>query len=181
MRASLRFSLLGATLTEQMSISNTAACAGYGHTDVKGVGNVISPIMVGKCLSLQVQQHASPLQDYTTFKRALCSAFNYSMACETPAFFMKMNETGDSYLFESPTRNAAALCWQTLCPAIYGPNLNYRLYTKMENAELSERAASQNDGRQWWNKQQMKKSGFHLWIESVSRSRWFSNSKWAWF
>lgn len=147
MRASLRFSLLGATLTEQMSNSNTAACAGYGHTDVKGVGNVISPIMVGKCLSLQVQEHASPLQDYTTLKRALCSAFNYSMACETPAFFMKMNETGDSYLFESPTRNAAALCWQMLCPAIYGPNLNHRLYTKMENAELSERAASQNGGR----------------------------------
>lgn len=105
MRASLRFSLLGAALTEQMSVSNTAACAGYGHADVKGVGNVLSPVMVGKWLSLQVQEHACLLQD------ALCSVFNYSLACETPAFFMEMNETGDSYLFESPTRNAAVLCW----------------------------------------------------------------------
>lgn len=125
MRASLRFSLLGATLTEQMSVSNTAACAGYGHTDEKGVGNVISPIMVGKCLNLQVEEHACPLQDDSTFKRALLSAFNYSIACETPAFFMEMNETGDSYLFKSLTRNAAALCWQMLCPAICGPNLNH--------------------------------------------------------
>lgn len=53
MRASLRFTLLGANLTEQMCrrkhecVPSAAACVGYGHTDVKGVGNVISPIMAG--------------------------------------------------------------------------------------------------------------------------------------
>lgn len=56
MRASLRFTLLGANLTEQMcrqkheSVPSTAACVGYGHTDVKGVGNVIGPITAGNVL-----------------------------------------------------------------------------------------------------------------------------------
>lgn len=58
MRASLRFSLPGANLTEQMSVSSTTACVGYGHTDVKGVGNVISPIMAGNRLGFQLQEHS---------------------------------------------------------------------------------------------------------------------------
>lgn len=81
--------------------------------------------MVGKWLSLQVQEHACLLQDDTTFKRALCSVFNYSLACETPAFFMEMNETGDSYLFESPTRNA-----------LLANALSCHLWTKLESQIL---------------------------------------------